>query len=1078
MHAGLALFCLSFLAPRVSLAAQESDDKIVELASHIIKESHTGGGICVFLDCNNAALPIAVAKQGPFTVHCLADNEKVCNDLRTSIKQAGMYGQVSVSPFSSLRLPYMQNLVNLVVIDAQSSFWNKVSSFAESMRVLTPFGRAFLINPPPKLHEKFLLKLMKLCNDAGVAGLQTKRVENTSAVVFSFTKPWPDTIDEWGHYLHGADGNPVAKDTTVAPPAHYQWTGDPVWMRSHETDSSISTIVTARGRLFYIEDQAPVSLAGNHPLPDKWFLVARDAFNGVHLWKVPIRRWGWREWKHSWFNTRPGDIPLNIQKRLVAIGDHVFATLGYHAPVSKLDARTGRILHTYENTGPAGEILYHGGNLILSVYSGDAAHVVSVDSSTGKLNWKSKKAYSGTTVDYVRWKAMRGSTKPAKLDPTLNMATDGTTVALIDGDKIAMLDYKTGKEKWKAAFPLAESDMNAGGVKTQGKLWVGSMIVKHGVVVHASPNNLAGFSAETGKLLWTQPKRYIGHLWYEWKDVFVIDGLVWTWGADLERSVLENSGKQKQKSLYPTTVKGYDIHTGKIKKNVDLGYIFKTHHHHRCYRNKATLRYILASRRGTEYVDLKEGHHTVHNWVRGTCHVGMMPANGLQYAPAHPCQCYIDEKLNGMTVLAPAGSVEEEIIKPIKERLTKGHAYGTLKSSEEFKAGAEDWPTFRANVQRTGTVSTKVPADAHLLWRKKPATKVSAPVVVGNQLFAALIDEHQVVCMDTDSGETKWSFTTGARVDSPPTYFRGAVFFGSADGNVYCLKASDGALIWRFTAAPTQRMIAAFGQLESPWPIHGSVLIFEGKVYVPAGRTSQLDGGIYIYCLDAATGKVLHARQLEGPDYKVEGLKENFRLPMGSLPDILMTDGSTISMHTTSFDKELNITKSSPELHVHGSFLDGTYFKRMPWRYEGEYGRLIVHDKRSVYYVRMFDSLQGLNPSVYFTPGAQGYLLFGKNIGEKQKQWMERVPIRIRAMAAAGNTLFVAGPPDVVDPADPLGAFEGRKGGILYMINTETGEKRSETKLPAPPVFNGAAAARGRFYLSLEDGIIACYGKK
>lgn len=106
------------------------------------------------------------------------------------------------------------------------------------------------------------------------------------------TNPWPNNIDEWTHYLHGADGNPVAKDRVVAPPEHYQWTGGPMWMRSHETDSSISTIVTAKGRLFYIEDQAPISLAGNHSLIDKWFLVARDAFNGVILWKVPIRRWG------------------------------------------------------------------------------------------------------------------------------------------------------------------------------------------------------------------------------------------------------------------------------------------------------------------------------------------------------------------------------------------------------------------------------------------------------------------------------------------------------------------------------------------------------------------------------------------------------------------------------------------------------------------------------------------------------------------------------------------------------------------------------------------------------------------
>ncbi|MFQ6009264.1 MAG: hypothetical protein ACE5K8_09995, partial [Candidatus Zixiibacteriota bacterium] len=164
------------------------------------------------------------------------------------------------------------------------------------------------------------------------------------------------------------------------------------------------------------------------------------------------------------------------------------------------------------------------------------------------------------------------------------------------------------------------------GIKAMRTVWTGTLIVHDGVVVHASPNQLAAFSADSGQILWTRAKKYLQHLWFEWKDVFVIEGLVWTWSAELERGQLEGT---RQRSTWPATVNGYDLHTGQLKKKVPLGNIFKTHHHHRCYRNKATSRYILASRRGTEYVDLEHGKHTIHNWVRGTCHVGMMPANGL-----------------------------------------------------------------------------------------------------------------------------------------------------------------------------------------------------------------------------------------------------------------------------------------------------------------------------------------------------------------------------------------------------------------------------------------------------------------
>ena len=142
----------------------------------------------------------------------------------------------------------------------------------------------------------------------------------------------------------------------------------------------------------------------------------------------------------------------------------------------------------------------------------------------------------------------------------------------------------------------------------------------------------------------------------------------------------------------------------------------------------------------------------------------------------------------------------------------------------------------------------------------------------------------------------------------------------------------------------------------------------------------------------------------------------------------------------------------------------------------GEHARLLVHDDRSVYYVRMFDSLKCLDPSVYFTPGAQGYLLFAKNMKGAAATWSMRVPIRVRAMALTPEQLVVAGPPDRLAADDPLGPFEGRAGGILLVVQAVTGARQSELTLPSAPVFNGIAAARGLLFLALEDGTVACLG--
>ena len=52
-----------------------------------------------------------------------------------------------------------------------------------------------------------------------------------------------------------------------------------------------------------------------------------------------------------------------------------------------------------------------------------------------------------------------------------------------------------------------------------------------------------------------------------------------------------------------------------------------------------------------EYVDLEAEHWHRHDWVRGACLYGLVPANGLTYAPPHSCACYIVAKLNGIDTM-------------------------------------------------------------------------------------------------------------------------------------------------------------------------------------------------------------------------------------------------------------------------------------------------------------------------------------------------------------------------------------------------------------------------------------------
>jgi hypothetical protein len=230
---------------------------------------------------------------------------------------------------------------------------------------------------------------------------------------------------------------------------------------------------------------------------------------------------------------------------------------------------------------------------------------------------------------------------------------------------------------------------------------------------------------------------------------------------------------------------------------------------------------------------------------------------------------------------------------------------------------------------------------------------------------------------------------------------------------------------------------------------------------------------------NALTGQVLREQTLAGPSYTGDSIEQNYQLPMGFLPDILRLEADTIYMRAVGFDRAFARQRGKPQLKVAGGFLDDAYFKRMPWSLGGAgHSRLLVFDDQHAYCLRMFDSMQGLDPKVYFTPGREGYLLFAGKRGGGKSTWAQRVPIRGRAMAVTRQQLCVAGPPDEVDPEDPLAAFEGRAGGVLRVVDKSNGRTINEYKLAAPPVFNGIAVADGRLVLTLEDGSVACFGSR
>lgn len=1037
-------------------------------AKQIIDATGLRGGLIVHVGCGDGKLSSALRVNDSYIVHGLDTDPRAVQSARETGLKTDSYGAVSFDSFDGKNLPYVENLVNLVVSEDLGGVDMK-----EVMRVLCPNGVAYIKS----------------------GGKWTKTV-----------KPRPDNIDEWTHYLHDASGNAVAQDEVVAPPRHMQWVGSPKWSRHHDRMASMSALVSAGGRIFYIMDEGSTA---SIQMPDRRMLIARDAFNGVVLWKRPLS-----DWHTQLYPYKSG--PAQLPRRLVAVDDRVYVTLGLEKPLTAIDATTGQTVRTYKGTQTTREVLHSEGVLFLLVsdtpcegsdfcvvdrcmhlernrvaadltWNENERQLMAIEPESGKVLWSKKQ----------------------RVVP-ISLAADKRGVYFHDGDRIIRLDRKTGDEIWRSEQVSRKDPIPTNFGPT--------LVVYDDVVLFSGGDRkMCALSLKDGKTLWSEKHPPSGH--HSPEDLLVMKGLVWAGEVAGGR----DSG----------IFTGRDLYTGEVK--VEFPPDVNTYwFHHRCYRSKATVNYLLPSRTGIEFIDPDTKHWDTNHWVRGGCLYGIMPSNGMVYAPPHSCACYIDAKMFGFCALAPASSSRSVSFDVAdKDRLEKGPAYGQLLKSNS-DASAQDWPTYRHDSSRSGRTASLVSAKLDHKWQARVEGKLTSPVISAGKVFVASVDTHTVHALDAESGKEIWSFVTGGRVDSPPTIFRGRALFGSADGWVYCVKASDGTLIWRFRAAPVDRRLMAFEQLESVWPISGSVLIQDGVAYFVAGRSMFVDGGMRMFRLDPVTGRKISETVLDERDPDTgKNLQEHVKalnMP-AALPDVLSSDGKYVYMRTQRFNldgKRDHIAQTEVEdqdgegLHLFSSvgFLDDTWFHRGYWMYGKSIasgasqwflagrrvpsGRILVNADSAIYGF-------GRKPEYFRWSTPQEYHLFAaekspkiikvtndtKAAQEKCQipsteivhKWSVDVPILARAMVMAGDTIMIAGPPDIVDEEEVFKDFDdkknqanmreqeaaylGKKGGSLLAVSIE-GKVLNEIKLDTLPVWDGMAVANGSLYMCTIDGRVIC----
>ena len=250
-------------------------------------------------------------------------------------------------------------------------------------------------------------------------------------------------------------------------------------------------------------------------------------------------------------------------------------------------------------------------------------------------------------------------------------------VARVSGGLIAF-NGVTGKQLWKTSGRVSSPAASGSrAVFNQGKtmrcvdirsgktIWeikpsvTGQTLISGDTILSASGASMQTLSLTSGKTIWdntkgkSKPRRRRGH-----SGIYIVGDTIWR-GYRGDRLSLK---------------------TGEKLKSLGVKNLWSPQHHHRCYTNKATSNYIIGAMEGMEYLALNDDTHSRNNWVRGSCRLGIMPANGMTYVPTDQCYCSAGVKLLGFNALL--GAKDPGPADPPEKRLEKGPAFANVLNSK------------------------------------------------------------------------------------------------------------------------------------------------------------------------------------------------------------------------------------------------------------------------------------------------------------------------------------------------------------------------------------------------------------
>ena len=578
-------------------------------------------------------------------------------------------------------------------------------------------------------------------------------------------------------------------------------------------------------------------------------------------------------------------------------------------------------------------------------------------------------------------------------------------------------------------------------------------------------------SAADGEEVWSYScDRPVGR----YTEVYYAGGLIWVQGFD-ERAKRSNEGFHNPKGGVSYKFYGLDPKTGQLRRSFLAPVMLM----YACYPHFATDRFHLAIR-PIYFTDWKTGEITRFEATREACQSNCGLAYGMfygLYTTSTMCNC-VRPAMSGVSAFTCDGkTIDGQPADDDRGRLVKGETAPEPTSAPD----SSDWPMFRRDMRRAAAAEAEIPAKKlAVLWRRPllPAggaaggdasalrhdwrlnevcsDSITQATVAEGKAFVSLTHTRQIVAMGREDGKVAWTFRAPARVDAPPTIHKGLCLFGCNDGWVYCLRADNGKLVWRFRAAPAHRRVVAYGQVESAWPVLGGVLVVGDRACVIAGRTTEADGGLYVHALDVKTGKPLWSKRCVKPDdgpvggWNLRGMAEDYVGPA----DVLVSNGSAVGIAGH---------RSGCFILANGRKVTSGSLPHFGWN-RSQHAQVMKTEYPPMATARG----QECRPTSYRDKKTKKKHYFISMLGRGGWKIALPEPKLLDAVAIAGGTVI----------AGVSNAPNNAAGGELRLLSVKDGSVLATHRLPAAPAFDGVSVAGGKIYVACQDGSVMCFGPK